>query len=95
MVSLFCMAHSEGLTCKSLKTFTTLRASPLCGSVQTRGPSLPNLRRFFSASKYHKQKNPAQGRVFLFGALGRIRTFDRSVRSRVLYPAELRVRKGA
>ena len=32
---------------------------------------------------------------FLYGALGRIRTFDRSVRSRVLYPAELRVRKGA
>ena len=26
------------------------------------------------------------------GALGRIRTCDRSVRSRVLYPAELRVR---
>jgi hypothetical protein len=26
------------------------------------------------------------------GAPGRIRTFDRSVRSRVLYPAELRVR---
>ncbi len=28
----------------------------------------------------------------LDGALGRIRTCDRSVRSRVLYPAELRVR---
>ncbi len=27
----------------------------------------------------------------LYGALGRIRTSDRSVRSRVLYPAELRV----
>jgi hypothetical protein len=27
----------------------------------------------------------------MYGALGRIRTFDRSVRSRVLYPAELRV----
>ena len=30
----------------------------------------------------------------MFGALGRIRTSDRSVRSRVLYPAELRVRFG-
>ncbi len=30
----------------------------------------------------------------LFGALGRIRTSDRPVRSRVLYPAELRVREG-
>ena len=40
-------------------------------------------------------KNPAQkGRVFVYGALGRIRTSDRSVRSRVLYPAELRVRVG-
>ena len=28
------------------------------------------------------------------GAPGRIRTFDRSVRSRVLYPAELRVHQG-
>ena len=28
---------------------------------------------------------------FMFGALDRIRTCDRSVRSRVLYPAELRV----
>ena len=28
---------------------------------------------------------------FLYGALDRIRTCDRSVRSRVLYPAELRV----
>ena len=27
------------------------------------------------------------------GALGRIRTFDRLVRSQVLYPAELRARK--
>ena len=32
---------------------------------------------------------------FQSGALGRIRTSDRSVRSRVLYPAELRVRCGA
>ena len=31
---------------------------------------------------------------FVYGALGRIRTFDRPVRSRVLYPAELRVRFG-
>ena len=30
----------------------------------------------------------------LYGALGRIRTSDRPVRSRVLYPAELRVREG-
>ena len=37
-------------------------------------------------------KKPAQGAGFLvFGALDRIRTCDRSVRSRVLYPAELRV----
>ena len=30
--------------------------------------------------------------VGLNGALGRIRTFDRLVRSQVLYPAELRAR---
>ncbi len=28
----------------------------------------------------------------IYGALGRIRTFDRLVRSQVLYPAELRAR---
>jgi hypothetical protein len=40
-------------------------------------------------------KNPAEkGRVFIYGALGWIRTTDRSVRSRVLYPAELRVHLG-
>ena len=37
-------------------------------------------------------KKPALKAGFLvFGALDRIRTCDRSVRSRVLYPAELRV----
>ncbi|CAI8710202.1 hypothetical protein EMIT0194MI4_100225 [Pseudomonas sp. IT-194MI4] len=37
-------------------------------------------------------KKPALNAGFLvFGALDRIRTCDRSVRSRVLYPAELRV----
>ena len=41
------------------------------------------------------KKNPLQSVGFLYGALGRIRTSDRSVRSRVLYPAELRVRVGA
>ena len=40
-------------------------------------------------------KNPAfLGGVSIYGALGRIRTSDRSVRSRVLYPAELRVLVG-
>ena len=34
-------------------------------------------------------KKPAMRRVVLFGAPGEIRTPDRSVRSRVLYPAEL------
>ena len=29
-------------------------------------------------------------RLYEYGALGRIRTFDRLVRSQVLYPAELR-----
>ena len=33
--------------------------------------------------------------LFMFGAPGEIRTPDRSVRSRVLYPAELRARKVA
>jgi hypothetical protein len=33
-----------------------------------------------------------KGLLRIDGALGRIRTSDRSVRSRVLYPAELRVR---
>ena len=37
-------------------------------------------------------KKPALNAGFLvYGALDRIRTCDRSVRSRVLYPAELRV----
>ena len=31
-------------------------------------------------------------RLYEYGALGRIRTFDRLVRSQVLYPAELRAR---
>ena len=35
------------------------------------------------------KKNPLKSVGFLYGALGRIRTSDRSVRSRVLYPAEL------
>ena len=37
------------------------------------------------------QKTRLKDGFFVFGALGRIRTFDRPVRSRVLYPAELRV----
>ena len=40
------------------------------------------------------QKTRHKGGLFVYGALGRIRTFDRPVRSRVLYPAELRVRFG-
>ncbi len=40
------------------------------------------------------QKSPTQMcRASKYGALGRIRTFDRLVRSQVLYPAELRARK--
>ena len=41
-----------------------------------------------------KAKKPFKNRglFLMYGALGRIRTSDRSVRSRVLYPAELRVR---
>jgi hypothetical protein len=42
----------------------------------------------------NKKGLPYMASLFLYGALGRIRTFDRSVRSRVLYPAELRVLKG-
>jgi hypothetical protein len=39
-----------------------------------------------------RQQKARTGRAFhLYGALDRIRTCDRSVRSRVLYPAELRV----
>ena len=45
-----------------------------------------------SNSQIPDSKKPAQCAGFLvFGALDRIRTCDRSVRSRVLYPAELRV----
>ncbi len=53
-------------------------------------------------AKFQAKKNPVRKLGFslvfqqaTYGALGRIRTFDRSVRSRVLYPAELRVRRGA
>ncbi len=35
-----------------------------------------------------------RGLVLKNGALGRIRTYDRLVRSQVLYPAELRARQG-
>ena len=43
-------------------------------------------------SQIPDSKKPALDAGFLvFGALDRIRTCDRSVRSRVLYPAELRV----
>ena len=40
------------------------------------------------------QPSTLLGFNMLYGALGRIRTFNRPVRSRVLYPAELRVRLG-
>ncbi|CAI8988098.1 hypothetical protein EMIT0P12_80161 [Pseudomonas sp. IT-P12] len=43
-------------------------------------------------SQIPDSKKPALNAGFLvYGALDRIRTCDRSVRSRVLYPAELRV----
>lgn len=38
-----------------------------------------------------KKPHPFGVRFGVYGALGWIRTTDRSVRSRVLYPAELRV----
>ena len=45
-----------------------------------------------SKSQIPDSKKPALNAGFLvYGALDRIRTCDRSVRSRVLYPAELRV----
>jgi hypothetical protein len=56
-------------------------------------PVCENVKELRSSQKTSRTKNPAQGRAFLYGALGRIRTSDRSVRSRVLYPAELRVHK--
>ena len=45
----------------------------------------------FSLSPYNKKPHPFGVRFYVYGALGWIRTTDRSVRSRVLYPAELRV----
>lgn len=56
-------------------------------------PVRKSVKKLRPSQKTSRTKNPAQGRVFLYGALGRIRTSDRSVRSRVLYPAELRVHK--
>tara|TARA_B110000971_G_scaffold37584_2_gene36135 strand:+ start:13486 stop:13740 length:255 start_codon:yes stop_codon:yes gene_type:complete len=44
-----------------------------------------------SATVGQIQKTRLEGGFFVFGALGWIRTTDRPVRSRVLYPAELRV----
>ena len=42
------------------------------------------------APQVRSNKKPTRGGLFIgYGALGRIRTSDRSVRSRVLYPAEL------
>ena len=43
----------------------------------------------FILSKYKAKKSPSLRGFSKYGALGRIRTSDRSVRSRVLYPAEL------
>ncbi len=43
--------------------------------------------------KFYSQKNPHL-RVLRYGAPGEIRTPDRSVRSRVLYPAELQALNG-
>ena len=46
---------------------------------------------FVGANQSAKKRPPRTGMAFdLFGAPGEIRTPDRSVRSRVLYPAELR-----
>ena len=40
------------------------------------------------------QKSPTQRVTLLYGAPGTIRTYDRLIRSQVLYPAELRARRG-
>ena len=51
-----------------------------------------------AASFYHRAQNKKPtlaltlAGLYEYGGRGRIRTSDRSVRSRVLYPAELRVR---
>ena len=51
-----------------------------------------DLQRHVQSTQIADSKKPALDAGFLvFGALDRIRTCDRSVRSRVLYPAELRV----
>src|SRR5699024_4299794 len=42
----------------------------------------------------NKKSHPLGGWLFEFGATGRIRTPDPLVRSQVLYPTELRSRKG-
>ena len=43
----------------------------------------------------HKKKPHPKGEALLYGAPGTIRTYDRLIRSQVLYPAELRARRGA
>ena len=71
-----------------------LAGSPLCGSGQACWSKL--VEQWFSPSSFPRyKKTPLHAvRFCVYGALGWIRTTDRSVRSRVLYPAELRVHWG-
>ena len=73
---------------KQLRAVLPLRAARRCRWVQLLTQLVEPLNG--SSSLRRLNKKPGTGPGFLFnGALGRIRTSDRLVRSQVLYPAEL------
>ena len=66
-------------------------SSPLRGSAcRNASRSSDRTLEFECYPELKKKKGPRWGPFIFFGAPGEIRTPDRSVRSRVLYPAELR-----
>ena len=88
------MVHSGGLTINTpwgvfqpLRGIAAVRLGPnFAGARLVEQWSSPP-----SLARYKKTLHCMQCRFFVYGALGWIRTTDRPVRSRVLYPAELRV----
>ena len=79
----------------SPRAVSTLRASPLRGSVQIAAQFVERARSFGLDTPAKLKRPPFWGGLFsLDGAPDTIRTCDRLVRSQVLYPAELQAREG-
>ncbi len=71
-----------------LAALVTLRGA--CGVCRNAARSSDRTLEFECYPELKKKKGPTRGPFVFFGAPGEIRTPDRPVRSRVLYPAELR-----